>query len=326
MGERLKEANAINKSLSHLGCVPLSHLGLVMLKLEEAAGKKRPPGHDSLGGNSKTTMIACISLAAGSHDESLSTLRFVQRAKLVWNNAVVNEAAKGQQEDQQEKIDRLQTELHRMRELCTRGAHLLLGEGLATVEEGGGEEEQQEGSGLDAVEKGEKICSRQEGFNEFLRPFLPSLPSLPLPSVPALPPLPSLPPLTFPPCPPSPTFPPFHPSPPSPFPPPFYLPSLLSLPSLTSLPFPFLLAHQETSMNRNLEAAFSCANGLDTPLSTRGKAAARRGEAGGAEVAGKVADVVAAREERMREGKEVKRAVEERDELARKVEELEERV
>ena len=46
---------------------------------------------DSLGGNSKTVMIATISPAADNYDETLSTLRYADRAKRIVNNAVINE-------------------------------------------------------------------------------------------------------------------------------------------------------------------------------------------------------------------------------------------
>lgn len=46
---------------------------------------------DSLGGNSRTAMVATISPAADNYDETLSTLRYADRAKNIVNHAVVNE-------------------------------------------------------------------------------------------------------------------------------------------------------------------------------------------------------------------------------------------
>lgn len=46
---------------------------------------------DSLGGNSRTVMVATISPSADNYEESLSTLRYADRAKRIENNAVVNE-------------------------------------------------------------------------------------------------------------------------------------------------------------------------------------------------------------------------------------------
>ncbi|KFZ57662.1 Kinesin-like KIF13A, partial [Podiceps cristatus] len=95
-GERLKEGSNINKSLSTLGLV-ISSLA------DQAAGKgknKFVPYRDSvltwllkdnLGGNSQTAMIATISPAADNYEETLSTLRYADRAKRIVNHAVVNE-------------------------------------------------------------------------------------------------------------------------------------------------------------------------------------------------------------------------------------------
>ena len=47
---------------------------------------------DSLGGNSKTVMMATISPAGDNYEESLSTLRYADRAKSIVNHAIVNEA------------------------------------------------------------------------------------------------------------------------------------------------------------------------------------------------------------------------------------------
>lgn len=46
---------------------------------------------DSLGGNSRTAMVATVSPAADNYDETLSTLRYADRAKNIVNHAVVNE-------------------------------------------------------------------------------------------------------------------------------------------------------------------------------------------------------------------------------------------
>ncbi|KAJ4963751.1 hypothetical protein NE237_023690 [Protea cynaroides] len=97
-GERLKEAANINKSLSTLGHV-------IMLLVDVAHGKQRHVPYrdsrltfllqDSLGGNSKTMIIANVSPSMCCAAETLSTLKFAQRAKLIQNNAVVNEDSSG---------------------------------------------------------------------------------------------------------------------------------------------------------------------------------------------------------------------------------------
>ena len=45
---------------------------------------------DSLGGNSRTLMIACVSPAEANLDESLNTMRYANRAKNIRNKPVVN--------------------------------------------------------------------------------------------------------------------------------------------------------------------------------------------------------------------------------------------
>ncbi|EDV28301.1 uncharacterized protein TRIADDRAFT_53800 [Trichoplax adhaerens] len=93
-GDRLKEGAAINQSLSSLGNV-------IAALADKANGKNvRVPYRDSvltkllknaLGGNSKTIMIAAISPADINFDETLSTLRYADRAKQIKTSAVVNE-------------------------------------------------------------------------------------------------------------------------------------------------------------------------------------------------------------------------------------------
>ncbi|CAM9446345.1 unnamed protein product, partial [Phaeothamnion confervicola] len=134
-GERLREANNINKSLSALGDVIQA-----LAKKSGAAGRRprrdsnarglglgSPFGgsrraseggggsggggggsgevfvpyrnsvltwllRDSLGGNSKTVMLAAIGPAAESYNETMSTLRYIERAKEIVNTVSVNEA------------------------------------------------------------------------------------------------------------------------------------------------------------------------------------------------------------------------------------------
>ncbi|WVZ91025.1 hypothetical protein U9M48_037258, partial [Paspalum notatum var. saurae] len=113
-GERLKEAVNINKSLSTLGLVIMSLVDL-------AHGKQRHIPYrdsrltfllqDSLGGNSKTMIIANVSPSVCSANETLSTLKFAQRARLIQNNAVVNEDASGDVLALQHQIRLLKEEL-----------------------------------------------------------------------------------------------------------------------------------------------------------------------------------------------------------------------
>ncbi|XP_024367331.1 kinesin-like protein KIN-12F isoform X4 [Physcomitrium patens] len=117
-GERLKEAASINKSLSTLGLV-------IMVLVDTANGKQRHVPYrdskltfllqDSLGGNSKTTIIANISPSICASLETLSTLKFAQRAKFIRNNAVVNEDAAGDVKVLRQHIQQLKDELARLR-------------------------------------------------------------------------------------------------------------------------------------------------------------------------------------------------------------------
>ncbi|EPB85371.1 kinesin family member 1/13/14 [Mucor circinelloides 1006PhL] len=98
-GARLKEGANINRSLTTLGKVIA---GLAEQSSQEGKrGKKKEVFipyrdsvltwllKDSLGGNSKTAMIAAISQA--DYDETLSTLRYADQAKRIKNKAIVNE-------------------------------------------------------------------------------------------------------------------------------------------------------------------------------------------------------------------------------------------
>ena len=96
-GDRLKEGCNINKSLLILGNV-------INCLADRAIGKNKnmlPPYRDSaltrilqnaLGGNSKTVMICALSPATINYEETLSTLRYADRAKKIQNKAVINES------------------------------------------------------------------------------------------------------------------------------------------------------------------------------------------------------------------------------------------
>ena len=91
-GSRLKEATNINKSLTILGQV-------ISALVDISSGKKRHVPYrdskltlilkDSLGGNSRTFMIAAISAASSSYSETLSTLKFAERAKQIRNKVTI---------------------------------------------------------------------------------------------------------------------------------------------------------------------------------------------------------------------------------------------
>ncbi|XP_039533103.1 kinesin-like protein KIF1A isoform X7 [Pimephales promelas] len=102
-GTRLKEGANINKSLTTLGKV-ISALAEIDSAPNKNKKKKKVesfiPYRDSvltwllrenLGGNSRTAMVAALSPADINYDETLSTLRYADRAKQIRCNAVINE-------------------------------------------------------------------------------------------------------------------------------------------------------------------------------------------------------------------------------------------
>ncbi|CAA2955240.1 kinesin KIN-4C [Olea europaea subsp. europaea] len=119
-GTRLREGIHINKGLLALGNV-ISALG---------DDKKRKGGHvpyrdskltrllqDSLGGNSKTVMIACVSPADVNAEETINTLKYANRARNIQNKAIINrDPVAAQMQMMRSQIEQLQAEL-----LCFRG-------------------------------------------------------------------------------------------------------------------------------------------------------------------------------------------------------------
>ncbi|XP_076850635.1 kinesin-like protein KIF1C [Brachyhypopomus gauderio] len=126
-GMRLKEGANINKSLTTLGKV-------ISALADAQSNKKRKsefiPYRDSvltwllkenLGGNSRTAMIAALSPADISYEETLSTLRYADRAKQIRCNAIINEDPNAR------LIRQLKQEVQRLRELLlTQGLKQLL--------------------------------------------------------------------------------------------------------------------------------------------------------------------------------------------------------
>ncbi|PWA02300.1 hypothetical protein BB558_001573 [Smittium angustum] len=118
IGVRLKEAASINKSLSVLGNV-------INSLADNNAGKNRHINYrdskltfllrDSLGGNSITTMITNISPSLFSESETLSSLRFAKRAKLIKNKVMVNQNTKGDVSALQMEINKLTAEINFLR-------------------------------------------------------------------------------------------------------------------------------------------------------------------------------------------------------------------
>ncbi|KAJ1444868.1 P-loop containing nucleoside triphosphate hydrolase protein [Pelagophyceae sp. CCMP2097] len=89
-GQQLEEAKTINKSLSALGHV-INALTDGSPHVPYRDSKLTRMLQDSLGGNAKTALIVNVSAAASNASETISTLRFGQRAKAVHNKPKVNE-------------------------------------------------------------------------------------------------------------------------------------------------------------------------------------------------------------------------------------------
>nr|XP_045372653.1 LOW QUALITY PROTEIN: kinesin-like protein KIF7 [Camelus bactrianus] len=91
-GERLKESIQINSSLLALGNV-ISALGDPQRRgshIPYRDSKITRILKDSLGGNAKTVMIACVSPSSSDFDETLNTLNYASRAQNIRNRATVN--------------------------------------------------------------------------------------------------------------------------------------------------------------------------------------------------------------------------------------------
>jgi len=93
-GDRLKEANKINLSLSTLGNVISALVDGKSTHIPYRNSKLTRLLQDSLGGNSKTVMIANMGPAGYNMDETISTLRYANRAKNIKNKAKINEDPK----------------------------------------------------------------------------------------------------------------------------------------------------------------------------------------------------------------------------------------
>ncbi|XP_036413100.1 kinesin-like protein KIF16B isoform X2 [Colossoma macropomum] len=130
-GVRLKEGGNINKSLVTLGNVisalaDMSQIGgNSQLKKKQVFVPYRDSVltwllKDSLGGNSKTIMIATISPADVNYGETLSTLRYANRAKNIINKPTINEDANVR------LIRELRAEIARLKALLVQGNQIAL--------------------------------------------------------------------------------------------------------------------------------------------------------------------------------------------------------
>lgn len=88
----MKEGININKSLLVLGNVisALSEEGKKGIHVPYRDSKLTRILQDSLGGNSRTSMIACVSPAESNFDETLNSLNYASRARKIKNKPKIN--------------------------------------------------------------------------------------------------------------------------------------------------------------------------------------------------------------------------------------------
>ncbi|KAH0629758.1 hypothetical protein JD844_012102 [Phrynosoma platyrhinos] len=147
-GQRLKEATKINLSLSTLGNVISALVDGKSTHVPYRNSKLTRLLQDSLGGNSKTMMCANIGPADYNYDETISTLRYANRAKNIKNKARINEDPKDALLRQfQKEIEELKKKLEE-------------GEEISGSETSGSEEEEDEDDG-EIGEDGEKRKKRR---------------------------------------------------------------------------------------------------------------------------------------------------------------------
>jgi len=120
-GDRLKEGNAINQSLTTLGNV-------ITALAEQSTGKAKKNSHvpfrdsvltrmlqQALGGNSSTIMVCAIRPGDLYFDETMNTLKYADRAKQIKNKPTINES------DSDKLVRELMEENKRLKEELAKG-------------------------------------------------------------------------------------------------------------------------------------------------------------------------------------------------------------
>ncbi|XDV45726.1 hypothetical protein PO909_013773 [Leuciscus waleckii] len=145
-GERLKEATKINLSLSALGNVISALVDGRSTHIPYRDSKLTRLLQDSLGGNARTVMVANIGPASYNVEETLTTLRYANRAKNIKNKPRVNEDPKDALLRQfQEEIARLKEQLEkRSGKKRRKRRRRKVGEGGEELEDGEDDDEEEE--------------------------------------------------------------------------------------------------------------------------------------------------------------------------------------
>jgi len=113
VGDRLKEATKINLSLSALGNVISSLVDGKSVHVPYRDSKLTRLLQDSLGGNARTIMVANLGPANYNYDETITTLRYANRAKNIKNKPRINEDPKDALlREFQEEIARLKAQIN----------------------------------------------------------------------------------------------------------------------------------------------------------------------------------------------------------------------
>uniref|UniRef100_A0A8C6KN79 Kinesin-like protein n=1 Tax=Nothobranchius furzeri TaxID=105023 RepID=A0A8C6KN79_NOTFU len=134
-GQRLKEATKINLSLSTLGNVISALVDGKSTHVPYRNSKLTRLLQDSLGGNSKTMMCANIGPADYNYDETISTLRYANRAKNIKNKARINEDPKDA------LLRQFQKEIEELKKKLEEGEEISGSDGSGSEEIDEGDEE-----------------------------------------------------------------------------------------------------------------------------------------------------------------------------------------
>lgn len=116
-GKQQKEGIQINRGLLSLGNVISALTDEKKVKAGTAFIPYRDSKltrilQDSLGGNSRTTMIACVSPAESNHEETLGTIKYASRARNIQNKPIVNRDPNSVLiENLRNQVNELQTEI-----------------------------------------------------------------------------------------------------------------------------------------------------------------------------------------------------------------------
>uniref|UniRef100_A0AAR2KB12 Kinesin motor domain-containing protein n=1 Tax=Pygocentrus nattereri TaxID=42514 RepID=A0AAR2KB12_PYGNA len=152
-GQRLKEATKINLSLSTLGNVISALVDGKSTHVPYRNSKLTRLLQDSLGGNSKTMMCANIGPADYNYDETISTLRYANRAKNIKNKARINEDPKDA------LLRQFQKEIEELKRKLEEGEEISGSDGSGSEEMDEGEDEAGNGGERPRKRRGKKKVS-----------------------------------------------------------------------------------------------------------------------------------------------------------------------